>query len=136
MALGDYLKAERLVKLPWYQKALILGVGVLIIVIVYFTTLDRSYKAKISELRGNVAKLDKQITDLKTVERDLPKFERQNALLKKQLEKAMTKLPSKTQIDALLKDITVRANDNAIDIVSLSARQIRPGIFMWKCRLI
>jgi len=126
MALGDYLKTERLIKLPWYQKALILGAGALIIVLVYFFTLDRTYKNKISVLKGDIAKLDKQITDLKTVERDLPKFERQNALLKKQLDKAMTKLPGKTQIDALLKEVTVRANNNAIDITNFERKTDQP----------
>jgi len=123
MALGDYLKVERLVKLPWYQKALILGVGALIIIILYFTLLDRKYQTKINELNGQIAKLDKDITDLRTVERDLPKFERQNALLIKQLEKAKTKLPSKSQIDALLKEVTERATKNNIDVSTFEKKQ-------------
>ncbi len=118
MALGDYLKAEKLVKLPWYQKALILGVIALIIVILYMTILDRGYKAQITALKGQISTLDKNIADLRSVEKDLPKFERQNALLKKQLDKAMTKLPGKTQIDALLKEVTERAKNNAIDITT------------------
>jgi len=122
MALGDYLKTERLIKLPWYQKALIIGVIVLVIVILYFFTLDRRYQNKIKDLKGQIAKLDKDITDLQTVKRDLPKFERQNALLKKQLEKAMTKLPSKAQIDALLKDVTVRARNNNVDITAFEKK--------------
>ncbi len=126
MALGDYLKAERLIKLPWFKKALILGLGALIIIILYFTTLDRKYQNQISGLKDSIAKLDKQTADLKTVERDLPKFERQNALLNKKLEKAKTKLPGKSQMDALLKEVTARAKDNNIDIRTFEKKSEAP----------
>ncbi len=126
MALGDYLKADRLIKLPWYQKALILTAASLVIIIFYFFTLDRSYKNKITELKGSISQLDKQTTDLRTVERDLPKFEKQNTALKARLDQAMTKLPSKSQMDALLKEVTARAKTNAIDIINFERGTEQP----------
>lgn len=116
MALADTFKAEKIVKLPWYQKALILGGLCVILLALYFFFLDSSYKDKISTQRDQISKLDKQITDLQTIEKDLPKFERQNTLLKKELDKAMTKLPGEPQVDELLKDVTMKAKTNGIEI--------------------
>jgi Tfp pilus assembly protein PilN len=72
-----------------------------------------TYKSQIAAQADDISKLEKQITDLRTIAQDLPKFERQNALLKKELDKAMTKLPSKPQIDEMLKDYhPPRENDH------------------------
>ena len=116
MALADTFKADKLLKLPWYQKALILGGVCVIILALYFLTLDRNYKSQIQVQNDEISKLDKQITDLQAIALDLPKFERQNALLKKELDKAMTKLPGVSQIDELLKDVTVKAKTNGIEV--------------------
>jgi type IV pilus assembly protein PilO len=118
MALADTLKADKLIKLPWYQKALIMGGLCVIIIALYFLTLDRNYKGQIAVQKDEISKLDKQITDLRTIAQDLPKFERQNALLKKELDKAMTKLPGKPQVDELLKDVTAKAKTNGIEVGS------------------
>ena len=123
MALADTLKVDKIIKLPWYQKALILGGIAAIIMAVYFLTLDRSYKQQISGLQDQISALDKKITDLNTIKKDLPKFERQNALLKKELDKAMTKLPSTSQVDELLKDITIKARTNGIEVISFDKQQ-------------
>jgi len=116
MALADTFKADKLIKLPWYQKGLILGGICVIVLALYFLTLDRNYKSAIQVQKDEISKLDKSITDLRTIAQDLPKFERQNALLKKELDKAMTKLPGVSQIDELLKDVTVKAKTNGIEV--------------------
>jgi type IV pilus assembly protein PilO len=118
MALADTFKADKLIKLPWYQKALIMGGLCVIIIALYFLTLDSKYKTQIQAQNDEISKLDKQITDLETIAKDLPKFERQNALLKKELDKAMTKLPGAPQLDELLKDVTVKAKTNGIEVQS------------------
>jgi len=116
MALADSFKAEKIIKLPWWQKALAVAAVAVLILLLYFLTLDRTYKAQITQLNNDIAGLEKQITDLETIAKDLPKFERQNAILKKELDKAMTKLPSSSQVNELLKDITVKAKTNGIEI--------------------
>jgi type IV pilus assembly protein PilO len=120
MALADSLKADKLIKLPWYQKAAILGVIAAVIMVFYFLTLDRTYKSQISKQADDISKLQKQITDLKTIAEDLPKFERQNAMLKKELDKAMTKLPAKPQIDEMLKDVTFKAKTYGVEVVTFN----------------
>jgi len=126
MALADSLKADKLIKLPWYQKAAILGVIAAIIMVLYFLTLDRTYKSQISKQADDISKLQKQITDLNTIAQDLPKFERQNSLLKKELDKAMTKLPSKPQIDEMLKDVTFKAKTYGVEVVTFDIGQEMP----------
>ena len=128
MALGDYLKAERLVKLPWYQKGLIIAGIVVLIVVIYFVLIDSGYRSQIAELNNQIAQLDKQITDLSAIERDLPKFEKQNALLKKELEKAMTKLPNDPRVEELVKDISLKAKKYGVELVSFNFRseQVQP----------
>ena len=118
MALADTFKAEKIIKLPWWQKVAAVAVVAVAIVALYFLTLDRTYTQQIKSLNNDIAGLEKQITDLQTIAKDLPKFERQNALLKKELDKAMTKLPSQEQIDELLKDITVKAKTNGVEVAS------------------
>lgn len=122
MALADTFKTEKLIKLPWYQKALILGGLCVILLALYFLTMDRSYKSQIAVQKDEISKLDKQITDLRTIAQDLPKFERQNSLLKKELDKAMTKLPGQPQVDELLKDVTVKAKTNGIEVQSFERK--------------
>jgi type IV pilus assembly protein PilO len=122
MALADTFKTEKLIKLPWYQKALILGGLCVILLALYFLTMDRSYKSQIAVQKDEISKLDKQITDLRTIATDLPKFERQNSLLKKELDKAMTKLPGQPQVDELLKDVTVKAKTNGIEVQSFERK--------------
>ena len=116
MALADTLKVEKIVKLPWWQKAAIVGGLAAVIILLYFFFIDTKYTDQIDKLNNDIAALDKNITDLKTIEKDLPKFERQNAMLKKELEKAMTKLPSTAQIDELLKDVTIKAMANGVEV--------------------
>jgi type IV pilus assembly protein PilO len=123
MALADTLKVDKIIKLPWYQKALILGGIAACILALYFLTLDRTYKRQITGLQDQISTLDKKITDLQAIKKDLPKFERQNALLKKELDKAMTKLPSTSQVDELLKDVTIKARTNGIDVISFDKQQ-------------
>jgi len=116
MALADSFKAEKILKLPWWQKATIVGAVSALLLLTYFFTLDRTYTAQISKLNTDIDELVKKITDLETIETDLSKFERQNARLRKELDKAMTKLPSTAQIDELLKDVTWKAKNNGIEV--------------------
>ena len=128
MALADFLKAERLVKLPWYQKALALLGIVVLIVAIYFVFIDAGYRTQIADLKNQVVQLDKQITDLKAIERDLAKFEKQNALLKKELEKAMTKLPNDPKVEELIKDVSMKAKKYGVEVVSFNFKpeQVQP----------
>ena len=123
MALADYLKADRIIKLPWYQKALALLAIVVLIVVIYFITVDRSYRNQIADLKNQIVRLNTQIANLRAIEQDLSKFERQNALLKKELDKAMTKLPNNPQIDQLIKELTFRARKYGIEISRIDIRK-------------
>jgi len=122
MAIGDYLKTERIIKIPWYQKALVLLLVSAVIFILYYFTIDRSYRSQIDQLNSQLTQLQKSITELMAVKDSLQVFETQNKILKKELEKAMTKLPTKTQIDELLKDITVRAKTNGIEVTTFERK--------------
>lgn len=126
MAVGDLLKAERIIKIPWYQKGLALALISAVIFVLYYFTLDRSYRNQISQLNAELTKLQKSITELMAVKESLQVFETQNKKLKKELEEAMTKLPTKTQIDELLKDITVRARTNGIEVTTFERKPDQP----------
>lgn len=125
MALGD-INLERIAKLPVSQKLLILGGIVTVIFLVYFFTLDRSYKAEINRLRGQISKLDEDITKTRAIANDIDKFRRENMMLQKRLEKALAKLPNKAEVDQILKQVSRLGKENGLEITVFDRKDEKP----------
>jgi type IV pilus assembly protein PilO len=108
------LSAERIAKLPISQKLLILGGVVILIFVVYYLTLESSYKSESERLNTNLANLKADIVKIRAIAAEKEKFERENALLEKKLKEALAKLPNETEIAAMLIKISELGRDNGL----------------------
>ncbi len=108
------LSPEKIAKLPASQKLLILGGVVILIFIVYYLTLEGSYKNEIERLSTDLTNLKADIVKIRAIAAEKEKFERENALLEKKLKEALAKLPNETEIAAMLIRISELGRDNGL----------------------
>ncbi len=108
------INAERIARLPLAQKLLILGGIVLLIFVVYYLLVESKYREREQSLNTELTNLKSEIVKIRAIAAEKDKFERQNALLEKQLEELKAKLPSEAEMDKLLITITELGRDNGI----------------------
>jgi type IV pilus assembly protein PilO len=108
------LNAEKIAKLPTAQKLLILVGIVFVIFAIYYLTLESSYKNDEQRLDTKLSDLKAKIRTLREIAKEKKKFEQENEILQKKLEELKAKLPSETEIDTLLIDITKMGRDNGL----------------------
>lgn len=115
-------QVEKFLKLPLYQRALILvGFNAAILgACIYFIFLPQ-YKeyttlvTKHQQVRDQLAK-DQKIAD------NLPKFKAEYEKMNERLAQALTELPNAKEIPALLTNIASLARDNGLEVL-----QFKPG---------
>jgi type IV pilus assembly protein PilO len=108
------LNSEYIVKMPIGQKLLILAALITVIGLLYYFLIDseltKTYKGlqdKFQEKRTDLAKLE-------TVERDKEKLDRELKEKERNLEKAKEKLPTDTEMERLLLNISEIGQQNGI----------------------
>jgi type IV pilus assembly protein PilO len=115
-------RVEKLLKLPAYQRVLILCALLLVLAggFVYLVYLPKQeeYRGLQDQNRSLQAKLqeDRRIAD------NLPKFKAEYEKMQRQLEQALTELPNEREIPTLLTSIASLAKDNGLDVL-----RFRPG---------
>ncbi|MEJ2700482.1 MAG: type 4a pilus biogenesis protein PilO, partial [Desulfuromonadales bacterium] len=110
-------RVEKILKLPVYQRCLILA-GVLLIVIgafVYFLYLPR--QQDLETLRKKETTLQAKLQESRQIARHLPEFKAQYEKMKKQLDEALAELPNAKEIPTLLTSISALAKENGLDIL-------------------
>ncbi|RMF48238.1 MAG: pilus assembly protein PilO [Deltaproteobacteria bacterium] len=113
---------EKIVKLPAYQRALLLLLllGVIVGAFVWFVFLPQQEELK--RLQAESQRLQVKLQQDQRIANNLPKFKAEYERLKKRLEEALTELPNKQEIPSLLTSIASVAKDNGLDVV-----RFRPG---------
>lgn len=108
---------EKILKLPAYQRGLILGLVLLLIVggFVYFLYLPKhgEYQQLLATGKTLQAKLEQD----RRIANDLPKFEAEYKRMQEQLELALTQLPNEKEIPTLLTNIASLAKDQGLDVI-------------------
>jgi len=111
-------RVEKILKLPVYQRVIILCVFLLLIVggfvyLVYMPKLDE-YRGLQDRNRSLATKLEED----RRIARNLPKFKAEYEKMQGQLEAALTQLPNKKEIPTLLTNIASLAKENGLDVLS------------------
>lgn len=115
-------RVEKILKLPVYQRALILGVLCLALVggfvYLFYLPKQEEYRGLQEQNRSLLAKLQED----RRIANNLPKFKAEYEKMQHQLEQALTELPNKSEIPALLTSIASLAKENGLDVL-----RFRPG---------
>ncbi len=123
-------RIDKLLKLPVYQRALILGVLLVLVVgaFVYFLYMPKYEEYQKLLKTGNT--LQTKLEQDQRIARDLPKFRAEYDRMNEQLEQALTQLPNDKEIPALLTSIASLAKDQGLDVLRFKPRsEVAKGFY-------
>jgi len=108
---------EKLLRLPVYQRILILVVLLLLIVggATWFLFIPQNEELR--SLQNENQRLDIKLQQDQRIANNLPKFKAEYQKMKIRLEEALTELPNKQEIPSLLTSIASVAKDSGLDVV-------------------
>jgi type IV pilus assembly protein PilO len=115
-------RIEKILKLPAYQRMLILVALLLIIVAGFIYLFYLPGQEEYSRLQGQRASLEAKLQQDQRIADNLPKFKAEYEKMQKQLEQALTELPNEKEIPSLLTSISSLAKDNGLEVL-----RFRPG---------
>lgn len=123
-------KVEKLLKLPLYQRVLMLAALVVLVIgaFVWFIWLPEF--EKLAEMDKDIARLDAEYIQKKRIADNLPKFKEEFAKMEKLLEIALTQLPNKKEIPTLLTNLATLAKDSGLEVVTFTPRgEVNKGFY-------
>jgi type IV pilus assembly protein PilO len=115
-------RVEKILKMPLYQRVLLLLVLLSLIIAGYVYFLHIPAQA---ELTKNIKKNKKVLVKLQESRRianNLPRFKAEYEKMQKQLELALKELPNESEIPSLLSSIAGLAKDNGLEV-----QEFKPG---------
>jgi len=123
-------RIEKILKLPTYQRVLILVVIVCLLVAGFYFLL---YQGQLEEYARQEEKLKKVTTKLvenRRIAANLPMFKAEYEKLKSQLDKALTELPVKKEIPSLLTNIGALARQQGLDVLRFKpSKEVVKGFY-------
>lgn len=123
-------KVEKLLKLPLYQRFLILALLVVLIIGAFVWFLWLPEYDKLASMDQEIVSLEADWVQKKQIADNLPKFKEEFAKLEKLLEEALTQLPNQKEIPSLLTSLATLAKDNGLEVVSFSPRgEVNQGFY-------
>jgi len=123
-------KVEKLLKLPLYQRVLMLAALVVLVIgaFVWFIWLPEF--EKLAEMDKDISRLDAEYIQKKRIADNLPKFKEEFAKMEKLLEIALTQLPNKKEIPTLLTNLATLAKDSGLEVVTFTPRgEVNKGFY-------
>jgi type IV pilus assembly protein PilO len=108
---------DSIAKLPTSKKALILVAVVVVILGVFGYLVYLPQQAKLSGLRLELGKLNKELEESKAVTRDLAKFKNEVGNLERKLTLALAQLPNKKEIPSLLRNISSLGKGSGLEFL-------------------
>ncbi len=123
-------RIEKILNLPLYQRLASLGVLMLLIIGLCVWFLGLPKYEELTRLRQEAQKLDGEIAQKRLVANNLGKFKAEFAKMQLQLEKALTRLPNKSEIPSLLTNLAGLAKDNGLEVQSFKpGSEVVKGFF-------
>ena len=115
-------RIEKILKMPLYQRALILIVISALIIGGYVYFLHIPAQEELSRQISSNDKLLIKLQESRRIANNLPRFKAEYENMQKQLELALNELPNKSEIPSLLSSIAGLARDNGLEVV-----EFKPG---------
>jgi type IV pilus assembly protein PilO len=122
-------RVEKILKLPAYQRVLILCAMLLMIVggFIYLVYLPKH--GEYSSLQERNSSLQVKLQEDQRIADNLPKFKDEYEKMKQQMERALTELPNKKEIPTLLTNIASLAKDHGLDVLRFKPGKENPKGF-------
>jgi type IV pilus assembly protein PilO len=113
---------EKILNLPLFQRVLILGglLGLIVGGFVYAAYLPQT--TELSELKETRGRLEAKLQEDQRIADNLPKFRAEFEKMQEKLDLALAELPNQKEIPTLLTNIASLAKDNGLDVLLF-----RPG---------
>lgn len=123
-------KVEKLLKLPLYQRLLILAGLVVVVMGVFVWFLWLPEYEKLEGMDQEIVRLEADYIQKKQIADNLPKFKEEFAKMEKLLEVALTQLPNKKEIPSLLTNLATLAKDSGLEVVTFTPRgEVSKGFY-------
>ncbi len=115
-------RIEKIIKLPAYQRVLILLALVACLIGAFIYVLYLPKMEELKELQEKNVKLQAKLQEDQRIAGNLAKFKAEYEKMQEQLGQALTELPDSKEIPALLTSIAAMAKDSGLDIL-----RFKPG---------
>lgn len=115
-------RLEKVLKLPVYQRVLILCALVLVLVGGFFYFLYVPKQEELASLEKKDQQLQARLIEDRRIAADLPRFRAEYEKMQEQLTAALTELPNEREIPTLLTSVASLARDNGLDVL-----RFKPG---------
>lgn len=123
-------KVEKLLKLPLYQRLLMLGLLVVLIIGAFTWFVFLPEYDKLGQMDQDIARLDADYRQKKQIADNLPKFKAEYARLEELLQEALTQLPNQKEIPTLLTNLATLARDNGLEVTTFTPRgEVNKGFY-------
>jgi Tfp pilus assembly protein PilO len=106
------------------QTLIIIIVGFVFFVFVYFSMLLSPTRKKIAEVKNTISKESDRLREAKILEEQLPQLKQETQMLQLQIEQLKQKLPAEPNIPELLKIIGKEAQYHNVKISNITPKEI------------
>ncbi len=108
---------EKILKLPMYQRVLILVATLILLVGAYIYFLYNPAREELTSKQSQNKKLLVELQESRRIANNLPKFKAEYEEMKNRLDLALNELPNKKEIPSLLSSIAGLARDNGLEVL-------------------
>ena len=124
------LTINSILKLPTPKKVLILGVILCAIAGLYLYFFFMPGNDELNVAQGELTKLQRELSNTKTVARDLQRFNEQVEKLNEDIKKALTQLPNEKEIPEILKTISSLGKESNLEFTLFRPKPEQPQQFL------
>jgi type IV pilus assembly protein PilO len=124
------LTINSILKLPTPKKVLVLAVILCAIAGLYLYFFFMPGKDELNVAQGELTKLQRELSNTKTVARDLQKFNEQVEKLNEDIKKALTQLPNEKEIPEILKTISSLGKESNLEFTLFRPKPEQPQQFL------
>jgi type IV pilus assembly protein PilO len=123
---------EKVEKIKMIYRVLILAATILALGAFFYFVIYSPFSVKIEKNKKEIKELDVKILDAKKRERQLAKFEAEQAKSEEQLKEQIKLLPNESEIPDLLRNISALGIDSGLEFVLFSPKKEVPKDFYYE----
>ncbi|OQY23979.1 MAG: hypothetical protein B6I37_04345 [Desulfobacteraceae bacterium 4572_35.2] len=123
-------RIENILKLPLYQRVLMLLLVAGLIITGYIYFLHLPAQQELANLGAKNGKLLIKLQESRRIANNLPRFKAEYEQMKERLDLALNELPNKSEIPSLLSSIAGLARDNGLEVIEFKpAKEVPQGFY-------
>ncbi len=107
--------ADQILKMPLWQRLLILGGVVVLVVFIYIMSFLQPSRAEVTLKQDKLSTLKTELAEKKEVADNLPAFKQEVERLAKELDDALVQLPNKKEIPEILTKISSLGKESGLE---------------------